>query len=234
MGRPFLPCLLGKAVVMPTTRSPSPRSRRPTWLPTPVIVVVALVGVLAGLALSVAAVAGVAKAVRVVVQPAAAAKADPVRHPGVSESMRILTGKMDGHPGWPRFTHPTWTVRRGEVVTLRITSYDDGTAPLSGAQKMYDRVGGTLGGSETINGRVVSSLPNSEIAHTFTLVGLGVNLPIPAAPKGTPVTVVARFVATRAGTWVWQCYAPCGSGPNSMGGAMSTKGWMEGAVRVLP
>ncbi|MDA8287394.1 MAG: hypothetical protein M0014_02880, partial [Actinomycetota bacterium] len=150
----------------------------------------------------------------------------------VSESMVIATGKMDGHPGWPRYTNASWSVRKGEVVTLRITSYDDGTAPLTGAQTMFDRVQGTRGGTETVDGRSISSIPNGDIAHTFTVVGLGWNVPIPAAPTGGSVAVVARFVARRAGTFVWQCYAPCGSGSNSMGGAMSTKGWMEGTVKV--
>ena len=199
----------------------------------PVVVVVVLVGVLVGLGASVAVVAGVARGVRSVGEQLTAAKVVPADRGTVSESMVIETGKMDGHPGWPRYTHASWNVREGETVTLRITSYDGGTAPLTGAQMTYDRVQGALGGTETVDGRPVSSVSNSDVSHTFTVVGLGLNLPIPAAPKGTSVTVVARFVATRAGTWVWQCYAPCGSGPNSMGGAMSTKGWMEGTVGVL-
>jgi hypothetical protein len=148
--------------------------------------------------------------------------------------MEIVTGKMDGRPGWPRYTHATWTVRQGETVVLRVTSYDDGTAPLTGTQTMYDHVEGTLGGTELVDGKALSSVPNDDIAHTFTVVGLDLNLPVPAAPTGGKVTIVARFVAKRAGTFIWQCYAPCGSGMNSMGGAMSTKGWMEGTVRVLP
>ncbi|WP_276968641.1 hypothetical protein, partial [Metallibacterium scheffleri] len=118
--------------------------------------------------------------------------------------------------------------------TLRITSYDDGAAPLTGAQTMFDAVQGTVGGIESVDGKPVSSVPNADVSHTFTVVGLGLNMPVPAAPTGGSVTVVARFVAERAGTFVWQCYAPCGSGENSMGGPMSTMGWMEGTVRVLP
>jgi heme/copper-type cytochrome/quinol oxidase subunit 2 len=99
---------------------------------------------------------------------------------------------------------------------------------------MYDAVQGTLGGTEAVDGQPVSTVPNADIAHTFTVVGLGLNVPIPAAPTGGSITVVARFVATRSGRFLWQCYAPCGSGSNSMGGAMSTMGWMEGAVEVVP
>ena len=200
----------------------------------PFVLVAILVSVLVGLGASVAVVSGIAWGARSVGQHLTAAKTVAVDRGKVSESMVIETGKMDGRPGWPRYTHASWNVREGETVTLRITSYDDGTAPPTGAQTMYDQVRGTIGGSETVDGRSLSSVPNGEVAHTFTVVGLGLNLPIPAAPTGGSVTVVARFVASRPGTFVWQCYAPCGSGPNSMGGAMSTKGWMEGTVGVLP
>ncbi len=212
--------------------APAPR-RGPRRLRAPVLVVVALVGVVAVLGVSVAVVAGIAQGVHAASGQLTSAKAVPVKRATARESMELLTGKMDGHPGWPRYTHTHWTVRAGETVVLRVTSYDDGAAPLTGAQTIYDRVQGTLGGTETVDGRQLSSVPNGDVAHTFTVVGLGLNLPIPAAPTGGSVTVVARFVAGRAGTFVWQCYAPCGSGPNSMGGAMSTTGWMEGTVRVL-
>ena len=200
-----------------------------------VMVVAVLVSVLVGLGVSVAAVAAVAGGVHAAADQLSSATARPVAdHTAVTEAMRIETGAMDGTPGWPRYTNRSWTVRKGETVTLRITSFDDGTAPLTGAQTMYDAVQGTLGGTEAVDGQPVSTVPNADIAHTFTVVGLGLNVPIPAAPTGGSITVVARFVATRSGRFLWQCYAPCGSGSNSMGGAMSTMGWMEGAVKVVP
>lgn len=197
------------------------------------IVVVALLSVLVGLGVSVAIVAGIAGAVHSAAGRLDSAKVPVASHVTVTESMQIETGKMDGRPGWPRYTNRSWTVHEGETVTLRIRSFDDGTAPLTGSQVMFDSVQGTLGGVETVDGKAVSSVPNSDVAHTFTVVGLGLNMPVPAAPTGGSVTVVAHFVATRAGEFVWQCYAPCGSGSSSMGGAMSTMGWMEGTVRVL-
>ena len=212
-----------------STEAPAPRrSRR---LGSPLIVAALLVGILAGLGASVAVVAGIADGVRAAGQRLVSVTAAPPRgRLATTESMQILTADPFG----PRFTHPFWTVRVGETVTVRITNFDTGTAPLTGAQTMFDRVGGTLGGIELVDGRPITSLPNDDVAHTFTVVGLGVNLPIPVAPTGGSVTVVARFVATRAGRFVWQCYAPCGSGSNAMGGPMSTMGWMEGTVRVRP
>lgn len=209
-------------------------SRRAGALRVPAVTAVALAGTLGALGASVAVVAGVARGARAAGEQLTSTKAAPEDRATVTEAMEIVTGKMDGRPGWPRYTPATWAVRKGETVVLRVTSYDDGTAPLSGAQTMYDHVEGTLGGTELVDGEPLSLVPNDDVAHTFTVVGLGLNLPVPAAPTGGRVTIVARFVAKRSGTFVWQCYAPCGSGMNSMGGAMATKGWMEGTVRVLP
>ena len=221
----------------------APTPGRGRGLRAPAIVVGALVSVLVGLGVSVAVVAGIAGAVH-----AAAGRSDPARpvpvvgRATVTESMQILTGAVQrerhivtpyGVGFGPMYTNTSWTVHAGNMVVLRITSYDDGPAPLTGAQMMFDKVLGTVGGVETVDGAPVTSVPNDDITHTFTVVGLGLNLPIPAAPTGGTVTVVARFVATRSGTFTWQCYAPCGSGENSMGGPMSTMGWMEGTVRVL-
>lgn len=224
--------------------TPVPPQRRGTGVTrAPALVVVALVGILAALGASVAVVAGVAGGVRAAADRLASAPAAPAgHHATVTESMEILTGAMQqrrhivtpyGADFGPMYTNASWSVREGETVVLRITSYDDGPAPLTGAQTMFDNVEGTLGGTELVDGKPVRSVPNGDITHTFTVVGLGLNLPIPAAPTGGSVTVVARFVATRTGSLVWQCYAPCGSGPNAMGGPMSTRGWMEGRIRVI-
>ncbi len=207
------------------------------------VVLVSLVVVLAGLGISVAVVGGVADGVRAAASRLTSASAGlPARSHTVTEKMEILTGTVQrqrhivtrfGQDFGPMYTHAFWSVHVGDTVVVRITSYDTGPAPLTGSQMMYDRVEGTLGGVETVDGASVRTVPNDEVAHTFTVVGLGLNLPIPAAPSTGPVTVVARFVARRAGTFVWQCYAPCGSGPNMMGGPMATMRWMEGKVKVL-
>ncbi len=219
---------------MVTGATPPERGRRARYGTAAVVggVAVILVAILVGLGASVAAVSGVADGVRAAADRLTSAPVAPAKlHSTVTESMEILTNSPFG----PRYSHPSWTVRSGETVIIKIKSYDDGTAPLTGMQAMmFSAVHGTLGGSESVAGKAVSYVPNDDIAHTFTVVGLGLNLPIPAAPTGRSVTVVARFVADRTGTFIWQCYAPCGSGPNLMGGPMSTMGWMEGTVRVIP
>lgn len=215
----------------------------------PVMVAAGLVGIVAGLVVSVFAVAGVVYGVRGVAAQLKARKPVSVSYPPEAESMKILTNSQFG----PRYTNPDWSVHENQVVTLRITNYDSGSAPLAGFQVAYDNVEGTIGASRhctpspavwphdhctpvstvTIDGRAVSHVPNAQISHTFTVPALGLNIPIPLASPGKGLTVVARFVATKTGTFTWQCYAPCGSGETGMGGPMSVTGWMEGKVTVL-
>ncbi len=146
--------------------------------------------------------------------------------------MKIITGSLTDFGDQPQFTNPSWTVRAGERVTVRIISYDDGTAPLMGSQMMYDQVLGSTTGKELVAGHAVSAVTDTNVSHTFTVVGLRFNMPIPAAPTGKSVIVEATFIPTKTGTFSWQCYAPCGAGTNGMGGAMSTKRWMEGTIKV--
>ena len=217
--------------------------REPSSVRLVAAVLAVLVVVLGGLGISVAVVAGVADGVRAAANRLTSASAAlPARPRTVTEQMQILTGTVQierhivtrfGQDFGPMYTHPFWSVHVGDTVVVRITSYDTGPAPLTGSQVMYDRVEGTIGGVETVDGAPVRNVPNDEVAHTFTVPGIGLNLPIPAAASGRTVTVVARFVARRAGNFVWQCYAPCGSGPTMMGGPMATMGWMEGKVQVL-
>lgn len=135
-----------------------------------------------------------------------------------------------GHAHWPRIVPSNITLRKGKAVTLVITSYDDGTAPLPRALSSYDSA---QGGKETVNGKAVASEPNSRVAHTFSVPALGVNAVIPAVAKGAKtVTVAFTFTPTKSGTFTWRCFAPCGSGSDGMGGAMATMGWMEGHVTV--
>jgi len=161
-----------------------------------------------------------------------AAGAATARH--ASEVMTIITtGTLAGAGEQPKFTNSSWTVRRNERVTLTIISYDDGTAPLMGMNMRDAMVAGTTNGTETVNGTTTGMVPDIDIAHTFTVRALGLNVAIPAAPTGGHVTVRATFVAHRSGTFVWRCLAPCGSGATGMAGAMSTTHWMMGRIKVV-
>lgn len=195
------------------------------------IVVGSLVGILVGLGVTVAAVSGVAAGIRDLTKPSTAVPA-VTAHGAVTERMSILTNTTGKLGGQPKYTNTSWTVKKDQKVTVVVTSYDTGTAPLQGAQMMFSKVMGSTTGTELVGAKTVSSVPDVTVAHTFTIDAFNFNMPIPVATKGH-VTVTATFIPTKTGTFVWQCYAPCGSGSNGASGAMSTTGWMEGNIKVV-
>lgn len=157
------------------------------------------------------------------------ASATPASSTANTVALEIQTGKMDGKSGWPRYVPSDITLQKGVPVTIVITNHDDGTAPLPSALTVYDKV---QGGTETIGGQTVTSVPNANVAHTWTIPSLGVNVVVPAAPTGGTNTVSFTFTPTKSGSFTWKCFAPCGSGSDGMAGAMVTPGWMMGTVTV--
>ncbi|MGD0637505.1 MAG: hypothetical protein ABSA72_05655 [Nitrososphaerales archaeon] len=135
------------------------------------------------------------------------------------------------------------TLPANSLIELVITNFDNGGANVSAPQ--YANVMGTTTGSELIynntainstegpNGMTlrgsqdVTSLPLSEITHTFTVPGLNLNLPM-----ASDSTIVAYFKTGAAGSLVWLCESACGSGADGTQGAMVTSGWMTGAITV--
>lgn len=154
-----------------------------------------------------------------------------VLQPGKPTATNGIPGTFTGKPGWPRFAASSITVPAGKKVTLVITNYDDGPTPLPAAERAYNKVSG---GTETIDGKPVTFVSNKIIAHTFTIPQLGINVPIAAGPgHGVGATVTFTFVAPKKkGIYLWQCYVPCGTGPQGTGGAMATNGWMRGTMTV--
>ena len=124
------------------------------------------------------------------------------------------------------------------MIELVIISYDTPTPPPA----QYSNVTGTIGNkmylvngtsasmsSPMSWGAEVSSVPTAQIAHTFTITSLGINIPVVGGD-----TEIAFLYLTQTGTFTWQCYTPCGF-PNVNGGwsgAMVTPGWMTGEVTV--
>lgn len=150
--------------------------------------------------------------------------------PAATISLTLETGKMDGRPGWPKYIPADVTVAAHETVEIKITSYDNGTAPLLPAMISYDKV---AGGIETVNGHRVTAVANNAIAHTFTVAALGLNAVVPAVTgNAKTVTVTFTFEVSKAGTYTWNCFAPCGTGANGMAGPMVTPGWMTGSFTV--
>ena len=152
----------------------------------------------------------------------------------VTEVMQILTtGKLAGSGEQPRITNSSWTVHKGETVTIKIVSFDDGSAPLMGQYMKYTKVMGTVNGTEVAGGKTVNNVSDINVSHTFTIASLGFNMPVPVAPTGKSIVVTATFKPTKTGTFTWNCYAPCGTGSVGMNGAMKTSGWMTGKIKVV-
>jgi Cupredoxin-like domain len=139
-------------------------------------------------------------------------------------------GTVTGIDGWPRYAPSTITVPAGKPVTLTITNYDDANTPL-GAGSPYNTV---QGGRETVNGKPVTFVNNKMIAHTFTIPALHVNAAIPmeTAGAGLSNTVTFTFTPHKRGTYTFQCFTPCGTGKNGVGGPMMKPGFMQGTLIV--
>jgi len=160
----------------------------------------------------------------------------------VSYSWSVVNGGNPQHSAWPFFSEDgknpmpaTVTLPANATVTLTIKTYDDGGGTVPAA---YAKVTGTTGNVETVNGKQESSFKASGvIAHTFTVSGLGLNIPLVAATdQGSTVvpsvTVVTFKTPAKAGTYSWQCYQPCGTGSAGWGGPMVTPGWMMGSLQI--
>ncbi len=140
----------------------------------------------------------------------------------------VVTGGMIGKPGWPEFLPGDFTLPANADVTMTITSFDDGAAAVPA---QYGKVQGTTGGAATIDGQSVTQVPVANVAHTFTISALKLNVPIPvAASAQNPTVVTFSFHTPKGGSDTWQCYAPCGSGSAGWQGPMATDGYMTGKV----
>jgi hypothetical protein len=162
-------------------------------------------------------------------------------HPAAAASKTVhvsLVGKTDvpggdpatstGKDGWPAYAPSVLHAAKGDTVVLTIKEYDDAPTALP-AGSPYNAV---QGGTETVNGSPVTSVSNAQIAHTFTIPALGINIPLPKAPKDGVSTVVFTFKVSQSGVFTWQCMTPCGGGSSGMGGAMAKYSWMKGHLIV--
>jgi hypothetical protein len=150
-----------------------------------------------------------------------------------------MVGKIDADTGpagtftskehWPAMAPSDLTFAKGDTVVLTIKEYDDAPTALP-AGSPYNKV---AGGTMTVDGFAETTVPNADIAHTFSIPELGINLPLTKAPGGGGFsTTVFTFKVDKSGTYTWHCFTPCGGAPNGMGGSMATNGWMQGRMTV--
>jgi hypothetical protein len=148
--------------------------------------------------------------------------------------LTIVTGTKQ-KPNWPAFltngkSSASIVLPAHALVTVILRSYDNGTAT---TPAHFAAVDGTVGGVVRVNGKPIKAVPTTQVAHTFTVIGLDLNAPIPAvAGKAKYLTETFQFVTGAPSTWEWQCYAPCGTGKTGWDGPMVTPGYMMGSLVV--
>ena len=153
--------------------------------------------------------------------------------------LSIVTGRMIGKKGWPAYVPDAVTLPAHSTIAVRIVQFDDGTAALP-AGSPFATVSGVVGGSVTVQpltaadpnkagpATTYQELAPKDVAHTFTLGALKVNVPLPVSS-----IVSFSFQTGKPGTYTWQCMAPCGDEPQGYGGAMARPGYMIGKIQVV-
>ena len=160
-----------------------------------------------------------------------------------------------GHPDWVsyliksngKWIHSTiFQVPAYSVVHVTLYQYD---SPTGLRNPFLSQVQGTVGGTMTVDGKTMSSIPPEETSHTFAVPELGVFVPLPGvseeaknpceeAPCETSQsahrTITFSFRTGKKGRYRWQCFVPCGAGyTNGNGGPMQTLGYMDGFLDVV-
>jgi hypothetical protein len=191
--------------------------------------------------------------------PTITATVNPVAAGGGSS----LTLQTDGAVG-TKFSpaHPDWVsylVRSGgkwvrstiykvpanSVVHVTIYQYD---SPTGLRNPFLSHVQGTVGGTETIDGKTVNHIEPEETSHTFAIPQLGIFVPLPGVPETAKNpceegpcetstsdhrTITFSFKTGKKGRYRWQCFVPCAAGYlNGNGGPMQTLGFMDGFIEV--
>jgi hypothetical protein len=165
-------------------------------------------------------------------------------YPDASGSVNGVAIHPGGNPSWPAYG-PTnqYQVPAHSLVTVTIRQYDSGGALNN---PWFDKVRGTVGGTATINGKVVRSINPNNVGHTFTVrgapgtdPGFFVSVPLPLVPgdsqtdNGKYESVTFSFISGSKGMYAWNCEFPCGTSVASFGGPMNAYGYMSGFVHVV-
>jgi hypothetical protein len=157
------------------------------------------------------------------------------------------------HPEWVsylvksggRWVHDTtFTVPANTVVHVTVYQFDGAT----GLRNAFlSQVQGTVGGTETVDGKTVNTIDPEEASHTFAVPELGVFVPLPGVPEeaknqcefapcegAAHRTITFSFRTGKRGRYRWQCFVPCAAGWYfGNGGPMQTLGWMDGFINVV-
>ena len=148
----------------------------------------------------------------------------PAQAPALSARVSYLnlTIEFNASTGAPQYVPANFSVPSGRVI-VTITDLD-AVASWPGCTC---NVTGTVGGGERVNQTATSQVPDSNVAHTFTVPALAINV---LSPGGSVVSFTLDLTAP--GSYAWLCEAPCGSDAYS-GFPMGTPGYMTGTMTVL-
>jgi hypothetical protein len=158
------------------------------------------------------------------------------------------------HPDWVSYLvldHGKWVhstifqVPANSLVHVTVYQFDGD----SGLRNPFlSQVQGTIGGTETIDGKVMRGINPEEASHTFAVPQLGVFVPFPGVSEEAKNqcefapcsaadahhTITFVFRTGKKGRYRWQCFVPCAAGYIfGNGGPMQTLGYMDGFVDVV-
>jgi hypothetical protein len=161
-----------------------------------------------------------------------AAPAAPVVHRENHVQVRLdITLNQPGMKAdWPAYSPNNLTVPANSLVTVTLHDYDLGNTPLPEGSP-FTSVQGTVGSVAYLNGHPYTSLAREKIAHTFTIPELHLNVPFPGDGKESDI-ITFTFRTGKAGSYMFQCFDPCGTGSSGFDGPMSSKGYMMGMLTV--
>jgi hypothetical protein len=158
------------------------------------------------------------------------------------------------HPDWVsylvksngKWIHSTdFKVPANSLVHVTVLQYDGD----SGLRNPFlSEVQGTIGKTETVDGKTIGSIDPEEASHTFAVPELGILVPLPGVPEeakdqcefapctlGEAHRTITFTIRTgKKGRYHWQCFVPCAAGYlTGGGGPMQTLGYMDGFLDVV-
>jgi len=152
----------------------------------------------------------------------------PQRH--VHLNLNIILNRPGYQQDWPAYAPNKLVVPANSLVTISLHDHDLGDTALPNGSP-FVTVQGTIGGVAYLNGKPYASLAPEKIAHTFTIPQLHINVPFPGDGKESDI-ISFTFHTGKAGTYIFQCLDPCGTGKSGFEGPMATKGYMMGTLTV--
>lgn len=163
--------------------------------------------------------------------------------PHTQIALSIFNSKANLVKGWPLYSPAYFILPANSLITMSINDYDDGPAALLPGMEKFAKVAGTVGNVAiyAMNSKgeaaskavgqvkpgVHSEVSPKQVAHTFTVPSMGINVPSTALQTAT-----FMFYTGAPGMYEWVCEAPCGGDPDGMGGAMMVLGFMRGYMFV--